>query len=679
MFRCEFCFELYDESIAMGVCPHCGYHHNYKPKDPRYLPIGTLINERYVVGGVIGDGGFGITYRAWDTKLNACMALKEYYQRGVVNRIPGTTDVFIAAPDRAEEFYYGRDRLLREARIVSKFQTSVVVRVNDYFEENGTSYMVMEYLGFPTLTNQMIEQKHPMTVSEVYSIGSQLCEALQEIHAAGVIHRDIAPDNIFISDEGNIKVIDFGSARLSQQDVVERLILVKEGFSPIEQYEAIDLKQDLQKGWTDIYAVGATLYYCLTGIRPEESRIRKAKVDEGKPDIKEPKELNPNVDENLNNIIMKAMAINQHERFKTAEEMLTALQGNVKVLPLPVVRKRKKAIRAVSIGGGLLAAILIIIATSIHGKIVWDEIVLDAADITVWYSISENDTSDSKTSVLEQIRTIEAESPQFEKVTIELKGFPESEYEDQLEKAYKNEEMPTLFECVDADAEYMEDVCDVSTIIQNLDGDTRSCWFVEDYKTEFSRSGCIPTGFEVPVIYINSTMVTDYTEETSISSMEDLISLADEQMLYKPIAVDPSVAGVFAHMFSDYDEIIDKMTVLDEQAFLDSKAAVYLSTTSKLTEAQQLGSSCKIAKVDAKNTECLFRNYWSISECSEEKQAAAQVLLAYFYTDNAQDIFYLQAETKTSLPLNKTILSQYKDVYWQLNDIVDDCERFTFE
>ena len=675
MARCKCCFEEYDEAIAQGVCPRCGYYEGKKPKDFRYLPMGTLVHDRYIVGGAIAAGGFGITYWAWDQNLQTTLALKEYYQIGVVNRVPGTTEVFIAAKNRAEEFYYGEGRLLREAQIVSKFQSASIMRVNDFFEENGTSYMVMELLDYPTLEDYLLLRNKPLEVDEAVSVGRQLCEALQEIHAAGVIHRDIAPDNIFITPEGRIKVIDFGSARLSRDDVVEKLVLVKEGFSPIEQYEAINLKQDLQRDWTDVYAVGATLYYCLTGVRPEESRIRKAALDEKRADIKEPMELNPAVPENLNNTIMKAMAINIHERFQTAEELAKALQDEVKVLPLPVYRKRKRMARALGIGGGLAAAAAIIIFSAGRGITDYDEITLEPAEISIWYCGSEDG---EKAAALKEV--LSYTGAQFDNVTINWKGFSDStEYAAALEEAYQSGQMPTVFECVDIDADYMKGVDDVSSITGYLTSEnSRACYFLRDGKSTVAQAGSIPLGFQIPVIYINPDIVTDYVPGSSISSMGELLSLAEGELASMPIAVDSETQSLFSAMFSDYADHIGSLDIVTEEEFLAGQAAVYLAGTGKFSAVNSRLPKAKLASAPSDQIVCGYTDYWSISGGnSTEEQEAAEVFVSKLFSDNAQEYYFVEGRAGESLPLNKLALEQYADAQPVLRDLIENCGSYT--
>lgn len=696
MKKCEFCFEEYDEGLAAGVCPYCGYSVDYTPKDPRFLPIGTVIKERYIIGGVLGDGGFGITYRAWDTVLQTVVAIKEYYQRGVVNRVPGTVDVFIVAPDRAEEFYYGKDRLLREAQIVSKFQSSAIVRVNDFFETNGTSYMVMEYLDSHTLTDTLMEMRAPFSPEQVTDIGIQICEALEELHGAEVLHRDIAPDNIFIGENGKVKIIDFGSARLSKEDTLEKLILVKEGFSPVEQYEVINPNENLQQSWTDLYALGATLYYCVSGVRPEESRLRKANVDNGLEDIKEPKELNQTVDENLNNTIMRAMAINSHERFPNAAEMRKALQGEIKVYPLKEIRKRKKRVRAFSIAAVLLAVALVIISTFAFGNRQYDKITLDPAAITIWHSVDsgagytatydkaangwklDGQTTDAFSENLLKVIEQEASSAQFDTIDVTVKGISEDTYAAELEQAAADHAMPTIYQIADKDASYMQQNVDVSDLAKNLDSGNRSCYFLKSNASLIKEAHAIPTGFNIPVIYINTAIVTDYDQDVKISSIEELLKLANNEMRFKPIAVDASVENLFRETFEDYDKYIPALNITDGAAFLQEEAAVYLSDALSFYDVKtSLAGIYAIAIPSSKKIVGSFEDFWSISDGSDAEKNAAEVMLSYFFTENAQNEFYSNVEAK-ALPVSEGALRKYLDVYDQLGKIGDSVNNYNF-
>lgn len=698
MNRCPCCFSEYDEEIAMGVCPNCGYTEFYRPKDPRFLPLGTMIHDRYVVGGVLGDGGFGITYYAWDTVLRTVVALKEYFQRGVVNREPGKTKVFIAAPGREEEFNYGKERLLREAQIVSKFQSAPIVRVNDYFEENATSYMVMEYIDYTTLTDTLQENKKVLTPEQVIQIGSQLCDALEEIHNADVLHRDIAPDNIFINAEGKVKVIDFGSARLSKEDTLERLILVKEGFSPVEQYEVINVNENLQQAWTDVYALGATLYYCVTGVRPEESRIRKTNVDNGLSDIQEPKELNPNVSENLNNTIMKAMAINSHERFKSATEMKKALQGDIQVQPLRVIRRRKRMIRAASIAAALVVIGVVMVETLVVGNKQYDDITLDAASVSVWYPAATDEIIDIKydkttngwvavdgsdldipEDILLPVIEQEAASAQFNEIDLTVKMIPLSEYDDIIEEADRTDTMPSLFKNNEADLKVFDHAEDVSDIAKNLNSDARDCNFMKDNVSLFKEKKAIPTGFEIPVLYINTTIVSDLAGDSKISSMEDLLKLANGDMKYKPIAVEEEAAYLYEKTFSDYTDVISKLTLTDKEAFLNGKAAAYLATSKEYTDVKTaLPVMYAIRIPDSKKIACEFKDYWSVGTSDEAEFNAAEVLVSYLFTEHSQDQLYSRMDSE-ALPVNKTALNRYVDVYDQLADIAEKTDNCVFD
>lgn len=678
MVRCESCFEVYDEQIAVGVCPHCGHYKGDVDETSRHLPIGTVIANRYVVGGTLGDGGFGITYRVWDMKLSTVMAMKEYYQLGVVNRIPGTTNVFIADPKRSGEFEYGKKRLLREAQIVAGFQSEHVVRVSDYFEDNGTSYMVMEYLDCQTLTGYMLSNNRTFDEDEVKYIALQMLDALSEMHKSGVIHRDIAPDNIFINADGLVKIIDFGSARLAVDDTVEQLVLVKEGFSPIEQYETIDLKKDNQKGWTDIYALGATLYYCLTGARPEESKTRKTRIEEGGADMVDPIFINPNISENFNNIIMKAMAINIHERFSTAEEIIEILEKDKKVLSIPQQRKRKRTVRF----AGILGGVAIMAAIVLGAFFVNTKRVLDKADIEVWYIQAENE--DVK-SAMQEIRSTAELSPLFERVNIELKGFDKNSYIDAINKAAEAGNLPTVFECVDEIDKYGASKVDVGKIYGELTGEYE-CKYIKAYEKKIDGNE-IPLGFKVPVVYLNTNLIFGEGDSganidaISISSIRDILAI-DEDIIYKPLAVTKDAEELFSQTFDDYSSLIGSVTVVDQAAFVSANAPVMLGTTDDFFAVRNdLAGTYKMVIPSNKKLMCKFSDFWTISECSDAEMAAARAFLVLMYSEGGQDRYFMDSDMSDALPLNKKSINNYRDVYPSMAEVFDEknMNRYVFE
>lgn len=678
MVRCEKCFQMYDDNIAMGVCPHCGYFEGFEEEDLRYLPIGTILQGRYSIGGVIGAGGFGITYRAWDLQHNVCKAVKEYFQQGVANRIPGTTEVIISAPKKTEEFEYGRMRLLNEAQIIAKFQSKAIVKVDDYFEENNTSYMVMEYIETKTLEDYIVESKCVLEPQQAINMALNICEALDEIHKVGVIHRDISPDNIFIDDDGNVKIIDFGSARLSREIDDDRMIVLKPGFAPPEQYEKIDLSDDKQREWTDIYALGATLYMALTGVVPAESSDRKADFDNHTDRVCYPKEINPMIPEFLNNAIMKAMAINAHERFQNAKELAEVLRQEKDVLPVEVVRKRKKKRRTYGIGGGILAVVVLLAVFGFNIGKQREDVLLEAANISVWYSVDENNEN-AKNKAMQDILDDITSSNVFTRVKIEVEAIPEEEYEQRLEEAYQNDSMPTVFESVEKDVDCMEDTIELEDIIK--EAGKNNCYYLKDYDKYFEDYKQVPTGFQIPVVYLNTVIVQDYTEEFTFDSMEDLMGLAEGEFRFMPTALKLEMKETYEKMYSDFNLYETKMDVTDEgkQTFLDGECAAYFSDTSDYMEVQSsLPGQYVMIPLGADEVICEFTNYWSVSECDKKEEKAGIEVVKTFLTDNAQDKFYLQ-NANSGLPIHKKTVNNYVSVRHKFETILSGCEEYIFE
>lgn len=713
MMNCANCHLEIDEVIAAGICPHCGsfvtgeinktkgifpqearglktppqmdrkllFEKEKEPfEDPRWLPVGTILNSRYRVCKVIGSGGFGITYQVWDTQNAVYKAVKEYFQQGVVNRIPGTTEVLISAPKRREEFQYGKERLLNEARIVAKFQSASIVRVDDYFEENNTSYMVMEYLESQTLEEYILERKRVLDPEQAINIGVHISEALEEIHQAGVLHRDISPDNIFVTPDGDIKIkiIDFGSARLSKEDIDDRLIVLKPGFAPPEQYEKIDPNNDRQQPWTDVYALGATLYLCLTGQVPAESSDRKADFDTDTDRVCYPHEINPNIPEFLSNAIMTAMAINIHERFQNASELKAALLQEREVLPVEVVRKKKRIRRTVGIGASM-ALILLLAVTGI-----WryferkSDVVLDEAVVSIWYSVSEEEAlSNQKNETFEAMKTELAASDKFSEITVELSAINEDEYAARLEEAYAEGQMPLIFESIDSGAEYMSDAESMRDVLSLIEKD--SCYFLDDYDMYFADEARIPMGFNVPVIYINTALVPDYSEGFTVSAMNDLMTLCDGEMIYKPMALNEEIRSSYEAMFLDFANYAENMDNYTMDDFLNGDAVVYFSDTSDYyTVRNILQSSFKMIPITTEKVICRFCDYWSISSCEGDEEIAAKEILAYFFTNNIQDQYYVQTNLP-GLPLEKSAVEEYAWVTRSLESFLADLSGYTFD
>lgn len=678
MAVCISCKKEFDEKIAYGICPFCGASQDVvddedeTENDPRCLRKGTILNGRYEIIKVLGAGGFGVTYKALDKTTGGLKAVKEYFQLGVVNRNPGTTEIVITAPKRREEFEYGRDRLINEAKIVAKFQSPGIVRVDDYFLENNTSYMVMEYINSQTLEDYLMSKRRLLTIEETVDLGVRIAEALEEIHAAGVVHRDIAPDNLFVDDQGEVKIIDFGSARLSKEDTDDRLIVLKPGFAPPEQYEKIDAKNDRQKQWTDVYALGATLYLCLTGVVPPESSDRKSDKDAGTDRLAEPNTINENIPEWLNNTIMTAMALNTHERFKNATELKEALLQKRKVLPVEKVRKRKRLRRTTGIIASLLVVALVVtfgVRSYINKR---NKAVLDPANITIWYALNaDEEMSSQKTDRMNEIVGVIKESDRFADVEINIEGIPETEYLSRIEQANTDGNLPNLFEYPGEDGEYISKLYKVDSLVSDKKND---CYLLSDYKSVYSDSVKVPLGFNIPIIYINTALAPDYDESMTVTSFEDLTKLCEGNLIYSPIGIDKDLYNDYTEMFGDFKDYESSLILQDSiDGFLEgSETAIYLgSTADYYTVRMRLAGMYAMEPLETNTRLCRFINEWCIKDSEQNENEAAREILAFLLENNAQDRIYLQS-TLPGLPLDKTTLEVYPTVRPAFSEFVSD-------
>ena len=252
-----------------GKCPVCGCNVNME-NAPHQLPVNTILYGRYIVGRVLGAGGFGITYIGYDLKLDGRVAIKEYYPSGAANRSVSLT-VYPTAEGNGNPFELGKERFLKEARVLSGFvEDSSIVTLRDYFEENGTAYIVMEYLDGEDLSHYAA--KHgKFTFDEALDLLEPAMLALDKVHKKGLIHRDISPSNLMVLKNGRIKVLDFGAARMqSVNGELSLSVMLKPGYAPIEQYST----HGEQGPWTDVYAMSATFYRLITGKTPTSATDR---------------------------------------------------------------------------------------------------------------------------------------------------------------------------------------------------------------------------------------------------------------------------------------------------------------------------------------------------------------------------------------------------------------------
>ena len=294
----------------------------------RELAAGTcLCGGKYVIERVIGAGGFGITYYAKHATLQQYYAIKEFFINGFCIRESATKRVFVQGIE--EEEYEGyKKKFVEEAQVLAGLHHPNIVSVIDIFEENGTSYMVMPFIRGITLQS-LVEKKGKLPYDLAINYMSQVCEAVSYIHGMHILHRDITPDNIIITEGDQITLIDFGSARKFVQDKTQRhTAIVKKGYAPLEQYSSTSRKGT----YSDIYSIGAVLYFVLTSTKPMDATIRTME------NMPEPKALDPGIPEEANRAIMRAMSLKPDERQQDAESFMEDLLGES---PLPDRPARK--------------------------------------------------------------------------------------------------------------------------------------------------------------------------------------------------------------------------------------------------------------------------------------------------------------------------------------------------
>lgn len=321
MGKFDNCIECFQPLQGCEVCPNCGFNTaNYQPK-PHCLAPFTRLRNRYMVGRVVGQGGFGVTYVGLDVQTNRRCAIKEYMPSEYASREEGTLRVVPNATTKAQKiFAHGKGKYLLEAESLQKFRKNpIVVDVWGYFEENNTAYIVMEFLDGMDLQKMANARGGKIELAFVLDAFKVIASALMDMHAGGILHRDLKPENIFFTKDGRFKLFDFGSARdyVRAEKMGEGLsVLLTPGYAPPEQYS----KNGNQGPWTDVYALCATFYRLVSGKKPKDG----LSIAKGVPQLTLA-EMDCGVSPGLSEIIRKGMEPDVKKRYKGFKELLDDL------------------------------------------------------------------------------------------------------------------------------------------------------------------------------------------------------------------------------------------------------------------------------------------------------------------------------------------------------------------
>ena len=312
---CPFCFSL---TNGVSPCPEC-HHYKAEPrKDIQALPPGTILDGKYILGMVLGRGGFGITYLAYDLNLGQKIAIKEYFPSSLVSR--NQQYVVPNLQTDAPVFRRGVESFFKEAQTLAKFQYHPnIVKVLSFFEENNTAYIVMEYVEGITLLQYLDRAGGRLKTDYAVELMMPVLDALEQIHETGTLHRDLAPDNIYIDQHLQPKLLDFGTAKnFTEQTVHNTAAVFKPGYAPVEQYS----KTGNQGPWSDIYAMGGVLYKMISGRTPPDAleRMTGARL----PSLTD---LGCKIDPGIDKAIMQALELNGEDRWQSVREFRDALMN----------------------------------------------------------------------------------------------------------------------------------------------------------------------------------------------------------------------------------------------------------------------------------------------------------------------------------------------------------------
>ena len=455
-------------------CPYCGSNLSGTHAGAHQLQTNMVLNGRYRIERVIGEGNFGITYLAEDTTLQMKVAVKEFYPKGYVTRESmNSQHITIYEGNKSEYIHKWRRDFINEARNLAKLSgLTGIVEVRDYFEQNGTAYIVMEYLegddlsayiekhGYTKPNDAQLGLGKRITMEQAKRIMEPVILALEKVHEAGMVHRDISPDNMKFNINGDLKLFDFGAAR--EADLAgtnEKTVMLKLGYAPEEQYR----KLGNQGPWTDVYALCATIYKCITGVIPVEASERTYQDT-----LKKPSELGIEMSRSDEDALMMGLAVYADKRIKDMNALHMALYNGAAqkpktlltppqievVTPAQVItpgqtdKTRKKsglkiavavvAVLAVLAAAGTAAYMLLpdLLATGSFGKEAREEEDIDSEDIDGddEETGAEEESSAEEDELIAELQEM-LDSQEYEDLIEEILGLDEDDLTDEQAEA----------------------------------------------------------------------------------------------------------------------------------------------------------------------------------------------------------------------------------------------------
>ena len=566
--------------------------------------------------------------------------------------MPGQNDVIVYSGKNREVFRKGVDRFLVEARNMAEFSQPDIVALYDYFEENNTAYIVMEYLDGVSFKEYLKERSGRIPNEEVVDITLHVLAALEEIHSHHIIHRDISPDNIFLCSNHRVKVIDFGAARFSSGEESSNFsTIVKPGYAPAEQYRT----KSRQGPFTDLYALGACMYQAATGEKPQES-LARAMHD----DLRPPKELNPEVPEYLSDIIMKAMAMDEDERFQSSEEFMKALKGH-QIDKTPAKKKQKKKKEK---GNSILKmAVAVVLTLFLCAGAFWG-ITNHTRLVKMGYSGKiEFYVPESKKDYYGEV--VNDYSIDYDK-EISIVPVADEKYKETVLEKLGTKESPAIFVSDDFSQKELADAEDMEKyVVDAIEDSEENFYYLNQYYKKKQDEKRMPLSFNVPLILENRNLGKAVKKAINDSS-EFALSAKGKKAQTELYQVKDSVVDLSSGLHIDTKNSVNSKKGI--RKFKNGEAAYYITDW---TDYHKIIESKKYMNLDIlypdKSTKMKvdFSEYISISsKINVQARMEAEDFVMYMALNQSK--YLMKEEREDRLPLNKEALKRFSET-WTIN------------